>query len=198
MTTEIESVDSGALESLKQKADAAHVTYSEAFHRREECEKKLAAYSGRRAGLIAEYRRCKRSCETALQDLVDGLIDDPTCGDPSSLTTAQTRSGLLKLSVQKYSAHEAADAEQKVLEARVVQLAAQLQFEKLRAEVQESELYAALAPIAEKNGGVALASLGPAAAAHRELIADLAVKLTGAREQLRSHADETQAARDNF
>ena len=41
--------------------------------------------------------------------------------------------------------------------------------------MQESELYAALAPIAEKNGGVDRRVSALLAAAHRELIADLAV-----------------------
>ena len=83
MTTEIESVYSGALESLKQKADAAHVSNSEPFTVARSA-RRSSRHTAAKGGLIAEYRRCKRSCETALQDLVDGLIDDPTCGDPSS------------------------------------------------------------------------------------------------------------------
>ncbi len=195
--SELENVDISELDNLRQKADAAHSIYSEAFHQRGECEKKLAACAARRAGLIAEYRRNERSRETALRECIENLIDDPTC-DASSLTAAQTRGALLKLAVQKFSSFEAATEEGKVLEAKVAELAAQLQFEKLRAEVQESELLASLAPALELNGSIELQEFGGAAAAHRELIADLAAKLTGARQQLRAHADETQTTRDTY
>jgi hypothetical protein len=183
------------LESAQLQVEAAHEKYSDAFHRREDAEKDLAACAAQRAALVRELKTTQRSVEAAILDAIQSAINDPASADASEATAKCTKVDLLKRSLQKYSAFEYADSERALLAATVDELTLQKWLEESRVAHQEQDVLLKLSSVAED---LQVNSLGSMIEAMRKNIHEIGQRLERAREELRQHDEVTATARATY
>jgi len=185
-------------DSAKQLAEAAHSVFSAAFHRREDCEKGLAACAVRRAALVRELKRTQRVLEEHTRAAIDGAIDDPTKVDASKLVAARAKVELLTNSLQQFSAFGYSDAERALVNARIDELTEQMRFEQLRCDVQRQTVLLSLASTMDVAGDLEVNSLGSITESMERLVHEIGERLVKARAELREHERVTAEAQATY
>lgn len=198
MNIEADTTSAEQLESAKQQMEAAHETYSAAFHRREDCEKSLATCAARRAAMVRELKQTQRSLETQMHAAIQSAIDNPQLADSSKVMAARAKCDLLKRSIQKLAAFEYADLERALLAAKVNELSAQRIFEESRVTHQHQTVLMSLVSTMDVAGDLALDSLGSVTAGMERLAHEVGVRLGKAQEELRDHDSITATARATY
>ena len=197
MTAVIETISPEALAALRVEKETALSVYSKRYAERE--ERHLAGEAQRRAAVLRQARHTRREIAASTKRTLDEAIIDPQHFDVAELANLGFRLQILEKAARYHVASSQADAEKAVLVAKIAELAAQSELQSLIHQVHDTEVALALSAAAELNGdNLDVMDFGGKSTALGNVVSQINSELARAREALRQHTRDTQAARDAY